>query len=199
MLKNIAIFTLSFLLLPIAAVVSASFIVFILAVFALTSPVAILGGALYLAGQISEKIIDLIYKNETDSLYIQSDSKAISSTLLQVAFTFLALIPSALGIALSTVVMTPLMLMAFTAVSSYLASEFVIDKIASFFEPEFVINDEDEIVPQTIVNAASFASQVETTSSFYKPIPINKSDVSNSDSDEINFSDTEPYNSMGLL
>jgi hypothetical protein len=197
MLKNIAIFFLSFLALPFAAVVSAVFIAFVLAVFALVSPFAVLGGALYAAGKISEKIIDLIYTNENDFQYIQSNSQAISSTLLQAAFTLLAYIPSALVIALTTVFLTPLMFIAFTAVSSYLASEFVVNKIASFFEPEY-INYGDEIMPLSIPDAANFASLNENSSTSLKSLLINEVSNSESDSCEENLSDTETK-TLGLL
>ncbi|MBA3534992.1 MAG: hypothetical protein H0T84_00010 [Tatlockia sp.] len=191
MLKNIAIFFLSLLALPIAAVVSAVFIAFVLAVFALVSPFAALGTALYVAGKTTEKIIDLLFTNETGSLYIQSNSQVISSTLLQALFTLLAYVPSAVVIALTTVVITPLAFMAFTAISSYLSSEFIVNAIASFFEPEFDFKDEDEIVPFNRPNAASWANEFEKHSSFPIYVPINQTSDSESDSNEENLLDND--------
>ncbi len=138
MLKKFGITLLSLLLIPLTALASITFIALFLAVFALVSPYLALGGALYIAGKLSEKVIGWMYKEEINNPTINTEhSMGLASTLFQLLFTFLAYIPAAIGVVLATVVVTPLAILALPVVTAYLASEFLVDKVFKSTEPEY--------------------------------------------------------------
>ncbi|MBA2710924.1 MAG: hypothetical protein H0U57_10065 [Tatlockia sp.] len=153
MLKNIAIFILSLLLSPLTAIASAILIVLVLAVFALVSPYAALGSALYLAGILSEKLIGWIYRDELANTTVNQNSRVTVSTIFQGLFILLAYIPSAIGIALATLVIAPLAFFSLTAVSAFIASQFLVDKIGESSVPEYTLIPERDLAHEEEVES----------------------------------------------
>lgn len=135
MLKKITTFLLALLLAPFLAIAAAVATIFLLAIFAPVYPIAIVGLSIIGSGAIGSKLANLF-------------SKETSKTNLVLTFSFgtilfiPGLIPSALIIALTAVVITPLLFLALSCIFPYYASTFLTDKISSIFEPEFIINDD---------------------------------------------------------